>query len=281
MLDEELRDEVMELCSAKVDVANDMDIFIATPVEKQKTKTKLRLHRNAAFFERSQGGGYKLKALVLLNPKHKIKFLSIILNLLLKLYFKGDWSIAKQGGRTDLAITEEEMKITGIRCARNGGLGHYKKGHTVRSVEALGCLVASLVGVFLIRPFLAGALLLQIVGALDVGGNFWASMWPYTLTCLTHNYMNDPHTDSGDLGMSFIAWLQYCTRKLTECGIARRGGDFHMGEYGVYFEPQGGSILYFDATSVSHYTDKVDGDYKEGGRFGIALAVSLFCYLNN
>ena len=49
-----------------------------------------------------------------------------------------------------------------------------------------------------------------------------------------------------------------------------------MDEYGVVFEPEQGSILYFDATNVSHYTEKVDGDYKEGGRFGIALEVGLF-----
>ena len=76
---------------------------------------------------------------MLLSPKHRLTILPIVINLILRLYFNGEWSSANQSGRTNLANKGEEMKITGIRNSRNGGLGHFKKDHKVRSVEALGC----------------------------------------------------------------------------------------------------------------------------------------------
>jgi len=117
-------------------------------------------------------------------------------------------------------------------------------------------------------PNLPCGVLMQIAGVLCVGGNIWASMWPFSLLCMTHDYHNTPHGDKGDIGMSFILWLQYGENLGT-------GGKFKLVDYGVEFTPEHGSFIYFCSTHVRHYTEAMDGNSKDSVRFGVAqVAVS-------
>lgn len=241
--------------TARVDLAT-MRLFLAHP-KKGGANTILHLTSNAAFFER-RDGRYVLTALLILLPKfHNKQWLRVLTEGMLTMYHDGGMSSTNYKHR-------RRMKVTGHRDARNGGIGHYRVKHQLRSAEALGCLMASLAGLVLVAPYLAGALCKHVAGALNVGGNIWASMWPFSLLAVTVDYENESHEDPTDLGKSFLCWLE--KGKVS-------GGEFVLDEYGVEFTPRNGSVLWMDCATISHYTKGVVSKNEGSTRVGLGLAL--------
>lgn len=249
-------DVVASDVSAKVNLST-LRLFLVRPKEGGPT-TNLRLSSDAAFFE-YRDGRYVLTALLVLKPRHNEEQVRILTDGMLTLYHDGGMSLTNYKHRGS-------MKVAGTRDARNGGYGRHTVGGKLRrSAEAVGCLMASLAGLVLIAPYLGGALCKHIAGALSAGGNLWASMWPFSLLALTVDYENYPHVDRGDEGKCFICWVQK--------GRVF-GGEFVLDEYGAEFTPRHGTLLWLDASTVSHYTKPILHKDEGSTRVGIGLAVS-------
>lgn len=128
---------------------DNVEYYLAKPKsgkDRPLPPTTMCLEKNAAFYEQVRGGGeYKLTAVLLLKLWHPPAHLAFLLHLLCFCYYGGNFSHLKQDSRENLANPVEPMYGTGHRFSSEGGLGHYKLKMTVRSAEALGCLLASLV----------------------------------------------------------------------------------------------------------------------------------------
>lgn len=260
----EFRWEIGGLISALIDLSS-VDIFIAKPVD-GGPQTSMRLNGSAAFFE-ERNGEFQLMALLLIDPPHKKDRLDVLTEYLLAIYDAKCFSAVGYPSRENVDDQKNPMYATGHRQASNGGAGHYKDRKETRPAEALGCLLASLVGLLMLRPFISGALVLNMFSILCAGGNIWASLLPFHLLCLTKNYNNEDHNDRNDWGMAFIAWLTFGDLQ------DDNGGAFRLTDYGVEFIPRHGSILWFDATQVKHHTEAISGNSPISGRLGMALQV--------